>query len=73
MNGPFDRPWQRRWLAPAAGVALAVFAICVLMTEHLSHVPRALTYLLILACPLVHLFGGHRHGARHRHRHDEAR
>lgn len=39
-----------------------------LLTEHLAHVVGALPYLLILACPLMHLFmhGGHGgHGHHH--------
>jgi hypothetical protein len=40
-----------------------------LMTEHTAHVFGALPYLLILACPLMHIFmhgghGGHGHGSR---------
>lgn len=34
-----------------------------LLTEHRAHVLGALPYLLLLACPLMHLFGhGHGHG-----------
>jgi len=38
-----------------------------LLSEHRAHVFGALPYLLLLACPLMHLFmhgghGGHRHG-----------
>lgn len=35
-----------------------------LLTEHLAHVIGALPYLLLLACPLMHIFmhhGGHGH------------
>jgi hypothetical protein len=41
-----------------------------LWTEHRAHVIQALPYLLVLLCPLMHLFhghGGHHHegaGAR---------
>ncbi|GGX92619.1 DUF2933 domain-containing protein [Vogesella alkaliphila] len=46
-----------------------------LFTEHRAHVLGALPYLLLLACPLMHLFmhHGHRHGgSSHRqHRHDQ--
>lgn len=46
------------------------------LTEHRAHVFGFLPYLLILACPLMHLFhgghGGHgRHGARGEERSDE--
>lgn len=35
-----------------------------LFTEHWAHLRSALPYLLLLACPLMHLFmhGGHHHG-----------
>lgn len=39
-----------------------------LITEHRAHLYGALPYLLILACPLMHLFHGHGgHGGSHRH------
>jgi hypothetical protein len=39
-----------------------------LLTEHLAHVVGALPFLLLLACPLMHVFmhgghGGHHHGS----------
>lgn len=37
-----------------------------LLTEHLAHVLQALPYLLLLACPLMHVFMHHGHGG-HRH------
>jgi len=46
------------WLLGAAG---AYF----LLTRHFDPVFPALPYLLLLACPLMHLFGRHRRGARH--------
>jgi hypothetical protein len=52
------------------GVALLGFmaiAGYLLWTEHRAHVVEFLPYLLILACPLMHLFhhghGGHKHDA----------
>jgi hypothetical protein len=41
-----------------------------LLTEHTAHVYGALPYLLLAACPLMHLFmhhghGGHEHGSEH--------
>lgn len=38
-----------------------------LLTEHLAHVIQALPWLLILACPLMHIFMHHGHGG-HDHR-----
>lgn len=48
-----------------------------LFTEHRAHVLGALPYLLLLACPLMHLFMHHGHGHHHGnpsrrpHRHDQ--
>ena len=33
-----------------------------LLTEHLAHVAGALPFLLLLACPLMHVFMHHGHG-----------
>ena len=46
-----------------------------LLTEHLAHIIPYLPWLLLAACPLMHLFmhGGHGHGghAHHKeHKHD---
>lgn len=59
---------------PSRGkIAFAVFlavALFFLLTEHRAHFFGALPYLLLLACPLMHVFhhhGGHRHRG-HDHR-----
>ena len=39
-----------------------------LLTEHLAHVAGALPFLLLLACPLMHVFMHHGHGS-HGHHH----
>ena len=36
-----------------------------LLTEHQAHAVQVLPYLLLLACPLMHLF--HRHGGHRGH------
>jgi hypothetical protein len=36
-----------------------------LLTEHTAHVFGALPYLLLLSCPLMHLFMHHGHGGHH--------
>ena len=62
--------WKSR-----GGMALVVFgaiAAFFLFTEHRAHVFGLLPYALLLACPLMHLFGhgghgGHGHGS---HEHD---
>lgn len=60
-------PSKRRTMLWAATVVLLVLAaICYAYgTAHRNHIVQALTWLLILACPLMHLFGhgGHRHGS----------
>ena len=53
------------WLATS--VLLVLAAACYwLGVEHQSHVFKALFWMLILACPLMHLFGhgGHRHRSK---------
>jgi hypothetical protein len=76
MHGSADRSVSRAHTA--SRIAFAVFAgiaLFFLLTEHRAHVFGALPYLLVLACPLMHLF--HHHGHRHdderpdAHRHDE--
>lgn len=49
---------SRTGLALVAFLAIAAYF---LVTEHTAHVFRALPFLLLLACPLLHLFmhGGH--------------
>lgn len=47
---------------------LAALGVYLLWT-HTGHVLSALPYLILLACPLMHIFG-HRHG-RNKHQHHE--
>ena len=53
-------------------VSLAIVIAFYVLREHWSHALGALPYILLLACPLLHLFhghgghGGHRHEARER-------
>jgi hypothetical protein len=46
-----------------------------LFTEHRAHVLGVLPYLLVFACPLMHLFMHHDQGGQHTHDHgsDEGR
>lgn len=53
------------WLRSRTGVALLGFLAIAgffLVTEHTAHVFGVLPYLLLLACPLLHLFGHGGHG-----------
>ena len=43
-----------------------------LLTEHLAHVVGALPLLLLLACPLMHVFMHGGHGHHHGHNHSDA-
>jgi hypothetical protein len=58
-----DRQQGRRpFLTSRTGLALLGFLAIgafFLLTEHRAHVLGALPYLLLLACPLLHLFHGH--------------
>ena len=61
-NG-LDRPGSAgRWLFWGFAAVAAFF----LLTEHYAHVVPYLPWILLAACPLMHLFGhghgGHRHG-----------
>ncbi|MCB9540056.1 MAG: DUF2933 domain-containing protein [Myxococcales bacterium] len=49
------------WLAAGAFLAIAV---SLLWAEHEAHILGALPYLILLACPLIHIFmhRGHGHG-----------
>lgn len=52
------------WRRPA-GMALATAALIVgfyLLREHWGHILGYWPYLLLLACPLMHLMHGHGHG-----------
>jgi hypothetical protein len=55
------------WRSPA-GIGLAVVLSVVgfyLLTEHTAHVFGALPYLLLFACPLMHMFMHHGHHGGH--------
>ena len=58
--------WRSRY---AIGlIVIGAVAGYFLLTEHLAHVVGALPYLLLLACPLMHVFmrhGNGGHGPRH--------
>lgn len=55
--------WRSRY---ALGLfVLGAIAAYILLTEHRAHVLGALPYLLLLACPLMHIFMHHGHGHHH--------
>lgn len=53
------------WLFAAVGLYY-------LLTEHRAHVLDYLPYLLLMACPLMHLLHGHGHHHKREHEHDDA-
>jgi hypothetical protein len=66
MNDEAETPW---WRSKGGIVLLCFLAIAgfFVLTEHAAHAWGVLPYLLVLACPLMHLFhhgghGGHSHG-----------
>ena len=67
-----EQPW---WRSPTGIVCLGFLAVggFFLLTEHTAHVFGVLPYLLILACPLMHLFMHHGHGGGHNHSGDSDR
>jgi hypothetical protein len=60
----------RDWLLSRTGIA-TVIAVAVLgflvYTDHTAHLLGVIPYLLVLACPLMHIFmhSGHHHGSGH--------
>jgi hypothetical protein len=56
--------WFRSRTGPVLLVFLAITAFF-LVTEHRAHALSALPYLLLLLCPLLHLFLHGRHGGSH--------
>jgi len=48
-------------------IAFLAIAAFYLFTEHRAHLFGALPFLLLLACPLMHLFMHHGHGAHGGH------
>ncbi|HHM05486.1 MAG TPA: DUF2933 domain-containing protein [Gammaproteobacteria bacterium] len=70
MNTESDR--ETPWWRSRSGLVLIGFALIAgffLLSEHRAHVLGWLPWLILLACPLLHLFmhGGHGKGD---HRHD---
>jgi len=63
-----DHPPASRWRSPLGIFMLVAGALGTyyLLTEHLTHVTQAIPYLVLLACPLMHLFG-HHHGGHGGH------
>jgi hypothetical protein len=65
-----DRQSQSFWSSPAGWVAIGFIGVAsyFLITEHAAHLASILPWLLIAACPLMHLFMHHGGHGRHDHR-----
>ena len=58
---------EHSWWRSPIGIVACGFLIVAgffLLTEHTAHVFGVLPYLLILACPLMHIFMHHGHHGR---------
>ncbi len=65
QDAPSD-PSAPPWWKTRSGLVLCSFLLVggfFLLTEHTAHVFGVLPFLLILACPLMHLFHHHGHGS----------
>ncbi len=61
MNDEAQTPWWRTSFG-AVVCGFLIVAGFFLLTEHTAHVFGVLPYLLLAACPLMHLFMHHGHG-----------
>lgn len=60
-----------KWFLSWKGIMLTAVLAAVsyyLYTQHLEHLAVALPYLILLACPLMHIFG---HGGHNHHKDDK--
>ena len=66
---------QSWWRSPTGIVALGFLGVAgyFLITEHAAHLFGALPWLLLAACPLMHLFMRHGHRSGHDHTAGSAR
>lgn len=71
-NGPSGPPPS--FFKSPAGIAVVMLLLIVafyLLREHWAHLAGSWPYLLLLACPLMHVFHGHGghggHGGHHSH------
>jgi Protein of unknown function (DUF2933) len=54
--------WSQRRSVWVASICVGAVALVALVLDHRAHVLGAVPYLLLLACPLMHLWhGDHRH------------
>jgi Flp pilus assembly protein TadB len=65
------RPWRRRF-SGFVFLTLLVAAIAFWVTGHRAHIMVAVPYLILLACPLMHLFHHRKHRSRHKYNPSDA-
>ncbi|WLG86781.1 DUF2933 domain-containing protein [Pseudomonas cucumis] len=66
-HSPSSTPSAPSFWRSKSGIALGmllVIGLFYLVREHYGHISPILPYLILLLCPLMHLFG-HHHGGRH--------
>jgi len=66
---------QSFWLTPKGLAALGLIGAVTyfLLMEHRQHLFAALPFLIILACPLMHIFMHGNHGGHGGHEHEDDR
>jgi hypothetical protein len=69
-SGPDRKNEQTSFWRSRVFLGFAAIALVLLWEAHRAHILGALLYLFLLACPLMHLFGGHRHGLHHQVRNE---
>jgi hypothetical protein len=70
MNHAHNKGWLFSRTGIATLVAVSVLGFLI-YTGHSAHLMGALPYLLILACPLMHIFMHGGHGGHHHQSDDE--
>ena len=70
---PADPPEFARRAVKGTLVMTALIGLFFLLREHWAHAAGYWPYLLLLACPLMHLFHGHGHHQGHGSSHHDSR
>lgn len=68
-----QHPEEKHWWLSFRGLIAFIFIIAIgyyLITEHRAHLFNILPLLLLLACPLMHIFMHGKHGMHGGHHHD---
>lgn len=67
QHAPLNNPSRRYSAWTGAAIMVVVMVAFYVLREHWGHVLGYAPYLILLACPLMHIFmhGGHGHGHAH--------